>query len=194
MTARPTSPAAEVDKLLSAGRRRHHRCRLLRCLADRHRQDHRRRRRPLLAGQHLARASTPTTDNGLYFRTAPSDVLQGQVLANLAGRGRLRERRHHGSSGLLRRGSGRAGRRRRSRTKGADVAEYVLYAADAQNFTAEVNKIAAAKPDALVADRLRGDQEDHPAADRQGHRPQDIQTLLRGRQPGRLLEGRRCGP
>ena len=32
-------------------------------------------------------------DKGLYFRTAPSDCLQGEVLANLVGRGRLQQRR-----------------------------------------------------------------------------------------------------
>ena len=73
--------------------------------------------------------------------------------------------------------------------KGATVGEFVLYSADAQNFTAEVNKIAAAKPDALVLVALRGDHQDHPAADRQGHRPAGHPAVLRGRQHGRLLGG-----
>ena len=41
-------------------------------------------------------------DKGLYFRTAPSDVLQGKVVANARGPGRQQERGHPGSSGLLR--------------------------------------------------------------------------------------------
>ena len=41
-------------------------------------------------------------DNGLYFRTAPSDRLQGQVLADLAAADGLHRHRGHGSPGLLR--------------------------------------------------------------------------------------------
>ena len=110
------------------------------------------------------------------------------------GRGRQQERRHPGSPGLLRRGPGRAASEKPSRTKRRQVVEHDrLRRRRRQNFTAEVSKIEAAKPDAIVADRVRRDHEDHPGADRQGHRPAGHQDLLRRRQPGRLLEGLRSG-
>ena len=59
-----------------------HRCGIVRRVEDRHRPDRRRRRHPVLAGQHVGRLHQ-YDDNGLYWRTAPSDVLQGEVLGNL---------------------------------------------------------------------------------------------------------------
>ena len=53
-TERLTSPARQIDKLLDAGRRRRRRRRVLERLQERHRQDHRCRRRPVLARQHRA--------------------------------------------------------------------------------------------------------------------------------------------
>jgi ABC-type branched-subunit amino acid transport system substrate-binding protein len=88
-------------------------------------------------------------DNGLYFRTAPSDVLQGEVLGNLAVQ--------DGNSNvaiMARQDSYGEGLAKRAREvleqKGATVSQYILYSADAQNFTAEVNKVAASKPDAII--------------------------------------------
>ena len=46
-----------------------------------------------------------------------------------------------------------------------------LYSADATNFTAEVNKIAAAKPDAIVLIAFDETKKIIPQLDRQGHRP-----------------------
>jgi ABC-type branched-subunit amino acid transport system substrate-binding protein len=88
-------------------------------------------------------------DNGLYFRTAPSDALQGAVLGNLAvedgfSNVAVMARQDFYGEGLAEQVQTTL------QEKGANVAEFVLYSADAQNYTAEVNKIAAAKPDALV--------------------------------------------
>ena len=88
-------------------------------------------------------------DNGLYFRTAPSDRLQGQVLANLAvedgfSNVAIMARQDFYGEGLAEQVQTTL------EEKGATVADFVLYAADAQNYTAEVNQIAGAKPDALV--------------------------------------------
>ena len=88
-------------------------------------------------------------DNGLYFRTAPSDVLQGEVLANLA------VSDGHDNIAIMARqdsyGEGLAKRAKEVLTqKGATVSQYILYSADAQNFTAEVNKVASSKPDAII--------------------------------------------
>ena len=53
----------------------------------------------------------PKTDpKNLYFRTAPSDVLQGAVMAQPGDRGRQEQRRDPGPPGLLRRGARRADR------------------------------------------------------------------------------------
>ena len=109
-------------------------------------------------------------DNGLYFRTAPSDRPAGPGPRRPRGRGRRRERRHHGSPGLLRRGPRRAGRRRRSRRRAPRSPSTSLYTR-----TRELHRRGQQDRGGQArrhrADRVRGDHEDHPAADRQGHRP-----------------------
>lgn len=88
-------------------------------------------------------------DKGLYFRTAPSDVLQGRVMADkLAGDG-------HTRVAILARqdsyGEALADNVEQFFTEsGGTVAIKKLYAPDAANFTAEVAAVKAAKPDALV--------------------------------------------
>lgn len=92
----------------------------------------------------------PKTDpHNLYFRTAPSDVLQGAVLANtILGDG------HQNVAILARQDS--YGELLASQVEkgikagGGTVTTKQLYSADAQNFTAEVNKVAATKPDAIA--------------------------------------------
>ena len=92
----------------------------------------------------------PKTDkHNLYFRTAPSDVLQGAVLANT-----IIEDGHQNVAILARQDS--YGELLASQVEkgvtagGGKVVSKTLYSADAQNFTAEVNKIAATKPDAIA--------------------------------------------
>jgi branched-chain amino acid transport system substrate-binding protein len=92
----------------------------------------------------------PKTDpHNLYFRTSPSDVLQGAVLANtILGDG------HQNVAILARQDS--YGELLASQVEkgikagGGTVTSKQLYSADAQNFTAEVNKIASQKPDAVA--------------------------------------------
>ena len=90
-----------------------------------------------------------TDPHSLYFRTAPSDVLQGAVLANT-----ILEDGHQNVAILARQDS--YGELLAKQVEkgikdgGGSVAAKVLYSADAQNFTAEVNKIAATKPDAIA--------------------------------------------
>ena len=60
--------------------------------------------------------------------------------------------------------------------KGATVAEDELYSADATNFTAEVNKIAASKPDAVVLIAFEETTKIVPQLIAKGIGPQDIQT------------------
>ncbi|HZW43206.1 MAG TPA: ABC transporter substrate-binding protein [Dermatophilaceae bacterium] len=88
-------------------------------------------------------------DKGLYFRTAPSDLLQGKVVANLAVQDGSKNvavlaRQDFYGEGLAKSAT------KNLEAAGANVAASVLYNADAENYTAEVNEIAAAKPDAII--------------------------------------------
>ena len=167
--------------------RRHRRCRVVLGLAERHRQDHRCRRGRVLAGEHLAGASTPTTTKGLYFRTAPSDVLQGAVLGNL-----VIQDGYNNVAILARQdsyGEGLADQVEKTiKEKGGNVATKQLYSADATNYTAEVNKVAAAKPDALVLIAFDETKKIIPPLIAKGVGPQDHADLLRRRQHRRLLK------
>jgi ABC-type branched-subunit amino acid transport system substrate-binding protein len=92
----------------------------------------------------------PKTDpHNLYFRTAPSDVLQGAVLANTVledGHNNVAILARQDSYGELLAGQVEKG----IKAGGGTVATKQLYSADATNFTAEVNKAASTKPDAVV--------------------------------------------
>ncbi len=116
-------------------------------------------------------------DGGLYFRTAPSDRLQGQVLGNMAV-----EDGHSNVAVMARQdayGEGLAEQVDQTlKEAGANVAAHILYAADAQNFTAEVNEIAAAKPDALVLIAFNETTKIIPQLISKGIGPQDIQLYF----------------
>ncbi|HSJ21465.1 MAG TPA: ABC transporter substrate-binding protein [Nocardioidaceae bacterium] len=116
-------------------------------------------------------------DGGMYFRTAPSDVLQGEVLANLA-----IEDGFTNVAIMARQDSYGEGLAKRAREileeKGASVPEYILYSADAQNFTAEVNKVASAQPDALVLIGFEETTKIVPQLISKGVGPQDIQLYF----------------
>ena len=92
----------------------------------------------------------PKTDpHNLYFRTAPSDVLQGAVLANT-----ILEDGHNNVAILARQDSyGELLAKQVEKgvkAGGGNVTAKVLYSADATNFTAEVTKVAATHPDAIA--------------------------------------------
>jgi branched-chain amino acid transport system substrate-binding protein len=116
-------------------------------------------------------------DGGLYFRTAPSDILQGEVLANLvvedgASNVAILARQDSYGEGLA------AQVEKVVEEKGAKVAAKVLYAADATNFTSEVNEIAASKPDALVLISFDETKKIVPQLIAKTVGPQDIQTYF----------------
>ena len=116
-------------------------------------------------------------DNGLYFRTAPSDRLQGQVLANLAvedgfSNVAIMARQDFYGEGLAEQV------KTTLEEKGATVSEYVLYSADAQNYTAEVNKVAASKPDAIVLVAFEETTKIVPQLIAKGVGPQDVQLYF----------------
>ncbi len=114
---------------------------------------------------------------GLYFRTAPSDYLQGEILANLVVEDgnenvAIMGRQDFYGEGLSERVRDVLGE------KGATVADFVLYAADAQNFTAEVNQIAAAQPDAIVLVAFDETTKIIPQLIAKGVGPQDVQIYF----------------
>ncbi|MDI6908835.1 ABC transporter substrate-binding protein [Nocardioides sp.] len=88
-------------------------------------------------------------DNGLYFRTAPSDVLQGQVMAStLIGDGKQ-------NVAILARqdsyGEALADNVKKFfEQAGGTVVSFQLYDPNAATFSAEVQKIASEDPDAIV--------------------------------------------
>jgi len=88
-------------------------------------------------------------DNGLYWRTAPSDVLQGRVL------GEVVINDGHTTVGILALqdpyGEGLAENATTSITdSGGEVVETVIYDPQAQTFDAEVQQIVAADPEAII--------------------------------------------
>lgn len=88
-------------------------------------------------------------DKGLFFRTTPSDVLQGQALAqtvsadgyqNLA----ILARQDSYGEGLAQ------SLRQFFQESGGTVVSYTLYDSNAANFTAEVEKVKAQDPEAIA--------------------------------------------
>ncbi|NPC95336.1 ABC transporter substrate-binding protein [Nocardioides sp. zg-DK7169] len=116
-------------------------------------------------------------DKGMYFRTAPSDRLQGQVLANMAVEDGFSNvavvaRQDAYGEGLAEQVVDTL------EEQGATVAADILYAADAQNFTAEVNELAAAKPDAIVLVAFNETTKIIPQLISKGLGPQDVQLYF----------------
>lgn len=92
---------------------------------------------------------TDYADNGLYFRTVPSDALQGQVV------GERIVNDGHSTVAIIARGDdfgqGLADVTEATvQEAGAEVAEKVIYDPNAASFDAEVDRIAAAEPDAVA--------------------------------------------
>jgi ABC-type branched-subunit amino acid transport system substrate-binding protein len=92
---------------------------------------------------------TTYEDDGLYFRTAPSDVLQGQVLGDtILGDG-------HANVAIMNLddsyGNGLAQYLSETITSGGgNVAAQIVYDPQASNYTSEVGQVAAAAPDAIA--------------------------------------------
>ncbi|CAN5141209.1 ABC transporter substrate-binding protein [soil metagenome] len=116
-------------------------------------------------------------DKGLYFRTAPSDVLQGAVMANL-----LSQDQKTNVAILARQdayGQALADQVEKVYTDaGGTVAAKVLYATDASTFGSEVQKVAAAKPDAIVLIAFNETTKIIPELVKVGFGPKDVQTYF----------------
>ena len=133
-----------------------------------------------------------TDPKDLYFRTAPSDVLQGAVMANTVigdGNNNVAILARQDSYGELLAEQIEKG----IKAGGGNVVDQaaLLRRRDELHRRGQQGRGVEARRDR--AGRLRRDQEDHPAADRQGRRPAGRADLLRGRQHRRLLEGLRAG-
>jgi ABC-type branched-subunit amino acid transport system substrate-binding protein len=116
-------------------------------------------------------------DKGLYFRTAPSDVLQGKVVANLAVQDGNKNvavlaRQDFYGEGLAKSAA------KNLEAAGATVAANVLYNAEAENFTAEVNEVAAAKPDAIILVAFDETRKIIPQLIAKGMGPQDVKIYF----------------
>jgi ABC-type branched-subunit amino acid transport system substrate-binding protein len=118
-----------------------------------------------------------TDPHNLYFRTAPSDVLQGAVLSNT-----VIEDGHTNVAILARQDSYgellAAQTEKGIKAGGANVAAKILYSADATNYTAEINKVAATKPDAIVLIAFNETTKIIPAMVAKGIGPADQQIYF----------------
>ncbi len=118
-----------------------------------------------------------TDPKNLYFRTAPSDVLQGAVMANTVlgdGKNNIAILARQDSYGELLAGQIEKG----IKAGGGNVVTKQLYSADATNYTAEVNKVAASKPDAIVLVAFDETKKIIPSLISKGVGPQDLQTYF----------------
>ena len=103
----------------------------------------------LFSPANTSAALTTYEDKGLYFRTAPSDVLQGEVLGNLiAADG-------HQRLGMIvlndAYGTGLAGFVKAAfEAAGGEVVAEPTYNTGDTNFTSQINEVLAADPDAIV--------------------------------------------
>ncbi len=92
---------------------------------------------------------TTYPDNGLYFRTAPSDLLQGKVLAD-----QVAKQGNETAAVIFRQESYGQGLAQAFKENfealGGTVDPFIPYAVDTENFDAEVDQIVAADPDAIV--------------------------------------------
>lgn len=126
-----------------------------------------------VSGSNTSPALDTYNDSGLYFRTAPSDALQGTVLGNL-----ITEDKHTNVAILARQdsyGEGLASQLQKTiESKGGTVAIKKLYSADATNFTADVNAVAATHPDALALISFSEGEKIIPQLIAAGIGPQDI--------------------
>ncbi|MFI6319095.1 ABC transporter substrate-binding protein [Nonomuraea sp. NPDC050556] len=131
---------------------------------------------------HFSPANTSPTfttynDKGLYFRTAPSDVLQGRVL------GDLMIQDGSDSIAILNRqdsyGTGLAAEVKKSvEGGGGTIAAEVAYDPSAADFAADVAKIKAAKPQALALIAFEETKKLIPELKKQGLGPDKIKIYF----------------
>ena len=131
---------------------------------------------------HFSPANTSTefdtyNDKGMYFRTAPSDVLQGNVLGNLV----LQDGAKNVAIMARQDSYGEALAENTEKTikdQGGNVAAKVVYSVDATSYTSEVAKIKDANPDAIVLIAFNETTKIIPEFESAGIGPQDVQNYF----------------
>ena len=116
-------------------------------------------------------------DKGLYFRTAPSDVLQGNVLGNLV----LQDGAKNVAIMARQESYGEALADNVEKTikdQGGTVATKILYSVDATSYTTEITKLKEAKPDAIVVIGFNETTKIIPGLQAAGIGPQDVKTYF----------------
>jgi hypothetical protein len=116
-------------------------------------------------------------DKGLYFRTAPSDILQGAVLGEIiAGDGNatvaIISRNDSYGTGLTEDATAAL------QEAGVEVVETKIYAEDAQTFDAEVEAVKAANPDAVLVIAFEEGSKLLTTMVEQGIGPKDLPVYL----------------
>jgi len=116
-------------------------------------------------------------DKGLYCRTAPSDVLQGAVLANL-----LVQDGHQNVAILARQdsyGEALANQVEKVFTEGGgEITAKELYDADVKSQTAPIEKVAGTNPDAVVLISFEEVKTMIPDMETAGIGPKDVQVYF----------------
>ncbi len=116
-------------------------------------------------------------DKNLYFRTAPSDVLQGNVLGNLV----LKDGAKNVAIIARQEAYGEALADNTEKTikdQGGTVAAKVLYSVDATSYTSEIQKIKDSKPDAVVVISFNEATKIIPGLEAAGIGPKDVKTYF----------------
>lgn len=116
-------------------------------------------------------------DKGLYFRTAPSDVLQGNVLGNLV----MQDGAKNIAILARQEAYGEALAKNVEKTvkdQGGTIAETVLYSVDATSYTTEIQKIKESKPDAVVLIAFNETTKIIPGLEAAGIGPKDVQIYF----------------
>lgn len=116
-------------------------------------------------------------DKGLYFRTAPSDVLQGAVLGNLV----LQDGAKNVAILARQEAYGEALAENTKKTieeQGGKVAETVLYAVDATSYTSEIQKIKDSGADAIIVIAFNETTKIIPGLEQAGIGPKQVPTYF----------------
>jgi ABC-type branched-subunit amino acid transport system substrate-binding protein len=144
---------------------------------------------------HFSPANTSPTftdydDNGLYFRTAPSDLFQGAVLAELAANDGVTKPAVMALQDAYGEGLANSFEKNFTDAGGSLATDQVIYDPQAASFEAEVGQVKAGDPDAVV---LIGFEESSKIVQeliKQGIGPDKVQLyLVDGNLSNSLFEG-----
>jgi len=123
-------------------------------------------------------AFTTYDDNGLYFRTAPSDLFQGAVLAEVAANDGSTKPAVLALQDAYGEGLANAFTSNFTNAGGSLALDPVIYDPQAASFEAEVGKVAASKPDAVVLIGFEESKKIVQELIKQGIGPDKVQLYL----------------